>query len=272
LRRALVVQLIAALLVTAAGATGLVVKADETDLYALTKEAATKVGTYRFKMTQQFSSEPGKPALPGGFSGSGFTMQGAFDTRKKLGRTTYQIKFPGASVSCVNVFGEDGLYVQVHPSRRAELGATWLKADAAAVTAQGLGFRPDELYSKGKDFYASIEKDGTEVIDGVETTRYKGVQDLSAFVPKAADSAFATVLKDVRTVPYELFVDGDDLLRRMTFSLTSQGLTVKTVMDVYDYGKPVAVAVPAASETKPGDQTTVAQACFPKALPGRSGT
>lgn len=121
----------------------------------------------------------------------------------------------------------------MHPSRRAEIGGAWIRSDASEAT-QGLGFRPDELYTKSRDFYAGIEEQGAEVVDGVETTKYTGKQDLSAFFPKGSNNPAAAVLKDVRTVPYELYIDEDDLLRRMVIDITAQGATIKTIMDFFD--------------------------------------
>jgi hypothetical protein len=111
-----------------------------------------------------------------------------------------------------------------------------------------------------------------EVVDGVKTTKYTGSQDVSAFFPKGSNNPAAAVLKDVRTVPYELYIDEDDLLRRMVIDLTTQGVTIKTIMDFFDYGKPVAIAAPAAAQTKPGGQGEASQVCFPKSVRGRPAT
>jgi hypothetical protein len=106
-----------------------------------------------------------------------------------------------------------------------------------------------KLLTASKD----VSKVGTETIDGVQTTHYTGtvnVQDgLGKFDAKTRQQ-FQQLYQKLGTdkVGFDVWVDGDSLTRKMINKVnTSQG-QVNTTILFRDYGKPVSIAAPPASE------------------------
>jgi hypothetical protein len=243
------------LLLVAVGGLGERV-AGSNDLADKARNAQERAGSYRFVMTEKFGGAA-TARVPS------ISMQGSFNARAGIGRFVTEFHVLGFSARCTYLFTKSGfLYVNVHPSRRKLLGAAWLRTDAKA-NATALGFRPDELYSRGKEFLADVKADGSAVVRGVQTTRYRGRQDLTSFLPNASSRPAQAELAKIRTVPFEVFIDSGDLIRRMVIHLERQGFGLTLSMDFFDYGKPVYLSEPPAAQTKPGGPAQTALACYP---------
>ena len=106
-----------------------------------------------------------------------------------------------------------------------------------------------------------MEEVGDEDVRGVETTHYRGVVDLvkaaEQFRGPRADAARRSVRQLVRftghsTIPMEVWIDEDSLVRRMRWTQTlPQGAAqsrMTMTMDVFDFGAPVAIARPPAQD------------------------
>lgn len=117
----------------------------------------------------------------------------------------------------------------------------------------------DYLRAAGK-----VEELGDATVRGVKTTRYKGSIDLELYAKqiekkgggKAAASAIRKVIElaGTSTMPVELWIDDDSLVRRMVWeqAVAAAGQTATTVkarMDLFDYGVAVKVVTPPADQT-----------------------
>lgn len=104
---------------------------------------------------------------------------------------------------------------------------------------------------------------GTETIDGIETTHYEVTVDLAdaaAEVPADLRDEMRRVVKQFRqgfgttTMPFEVWIDGDGLVRRMVFRMESDGgamgmpFSMEMTMDVTDYGHDFELELPPASD------------------------
>ena len=166
----------------------------------------------------------------------------------------------------------EGLVLYMHaPSLAQQVpgGKQWLKLDVEAVAKSqkvDLGqFRqltqndPTQMLTYLRATSGKIEKVGTESVRGVETTHYRAQVDLD----KVADQAPAKLRKTFRTsiqslerglgthtLPVDVWVDGDNLVRRLQEHLSVAGSgKVDFSVDFYDFGTPVSITPPPASET-----------------------
>jgi hypothetical protein len=103
---------------------------------------------------------------------------------------------------------------------------------------------------------------GQERVRGVATTHYRAAVDLRKYPDVVPDEQRELVRKatdklveqlGVGAVPVDVWVDGDGLVRRIALEFDSgaaAGASLATAvrMDLYDYGAPVDVALPAATE------------------------
>jgi hypothetical protein len=93
---------------------------------------------------------------------------------------------------------------------------------------------------------SSIEQGDTDLIDGVDVTEYVVTVDVSEM---PADELGGVAPEDLPfdEVTYSLWVDGDDLVRRVTSDLGGYGTAEATI---FGYGEPVEIEAP------PADQVT----------------
>lgn len=225
--------------------------------------ASKKIGSYRMTTTEEVIGKGRSTSL----NAQAFTMQMAVDITKKRSSLTYGLNFPGANTDCTFVSDGSALYVHVDPSRRSELHAEWLRSAAdAPVGIPGIQFRPDQLVERSGTLLDRVHKHGTQTIDGVTADRYSGTADLSKVTPQL--SGRVAVPKEMRSVPVEVLVDDQHLIRQITIDLTLQGLTLRTKLHLHDFGKPVSIAVPSDTTARSGTLAEVATACYPKSLFG----
>jgi hypothetical protein len=109
---------------------------------------------------------------------------------------------------------------------------------------------------------------GTETIDGVETTHYEvsvDIADAVAEVPADLRDEMRRALKQFRTafgtttMPFEVWVDGDGLVRRVVYEMGSDGGTMgpfsmAITMNITEYGNDFELRVPS-----PGDVTDLTE-------------
>ena len=165
-----------------------------------------------------------------------------------------------------------GLVVYMHaPSLAQQLPAAkeWLKLDVEKLAKSqnvNLGqFReltqndPTQMLEYLKAASGKIDKVGTEDVRGVETTHYRANVDLD----KVADQAPAKLRKTFREsiqslkqglgtdkIPVDVWVDDDNLVRRLAEHLPiATGGKIDFSVDFFDFGTPVSITPPPASET-----------------------
>ncbi len=235
------------------------------DLLSLTRAAAEKGNTFRFTMTQKFTG-PGTESFG---AGSPFSFEGAVDIKAGLSRFVTTIKAPGINAKCTYVAAGDDFFVSVHPSRRATIGASWLRTDAKNLLGnQSFQIRPDQLYEDEAGFFSELEKLGTEVVGGVKTTKYGANVGIADLVAQAKDNPALAGFKG--TVPVAAYLDETDRIRRLTFGITAgRGYSLTMTIDFLDYGKPLSITRPPANQVKAGNAQQTTTACFPNAFPGR---
>jgi hypothetical protein len=232
----------------------------------------TDADSARFRMVITMTDVPGAPGT------IEITSEGELDlkgNRSHLTMTFPEIPGQTASLGEMEVISDGTiLYLRADAvTQAAQIPTPWIKADLANLSPeladlQSLSSGQNDP-SQAIEFLRGaedIEEVGTETIDGTETTHYRGTLDLE----KAAEQAPPEARESVRaavdqvkeqlgstTVPIEVWVGSDDLIRRMAFeyplpaeaggSDTSQ---MVLQMDLFDYGATIEIEPP------PADQVT----------------
>lgn len=147
--------------------------------------------------------------------------------------------------------------------------AGWLAADTATL-AELSGAElfdpsasdPTSVLEVLRGVSDHIEVVAEEPIRGVATTHYRTDVDLDealASAPEAArllDGGAGSALADLQSVPVDVWLDGDGLLRRLVVTIAPAGgagppLTASFTLELYDYGAPVDIEVPPPAEVAP---------------------
>lgn len=252
----------AALLVVALGATllaALVTDGGSSRSTVLSDwlTGAEEAGSYRFSLEQQVS---GRGAPSGGRL---FSLEGEVDVPRNLTRTVTRFEVLGATSTCTSITeGTDAIYVSVHESKRAALGAAWLRGDTeAAIAGFSFPIRPDRFDDDPDRFITDIGPAGAGQVDGTPTRTYAARLDLTALYPPTGG---ARPQAESSEVPLTLHVDEAGLLRRMEVSLTrTERTSVGLRVDFFDYGEPITLTAPDPAQVKPGRPDQIATACFP---------
>lgn len=207
------------------------------------------------------------------------TGSGAFDYEKSRGEATYRMQVP--------MLGEVGMDMRMVgtkvfvrlPEALAGAGMTggkeWASVDLATSLGQsGLGSLdltqqqdPAQTLQYLRAASTGVKEDGSATVRGVETTRYTGRLDfrkaldaglekleLSPAERQRARAGMKWMLDQLGAngVPFEVFVDGDGLLRRMTMhmNMTVEGeeMSMKMLIDYFDFGVDVDVEAPPAGD------------------------
>jgi hypothetical protein len=172
------------------------------------------------------------------------------------------IQMSAAGQQITELIDYPSLYMQL-PSGSNPISTPWVKVNAAAV-AQGasangaLGSTGDPAqwiaYLKAAGGVAVVDR---EYVRGVMTTRYHAVTDLdrypSAVPPNLRSSAQQEVatlekLTGQNTLPVDVWVDGQDRLRRIYMPLSihspTGAVTMTIDMQIYGYGPQPPVKLP----------------------------
>ena len=248
-------------------------------------EAATKTAAVptTYMSTQTTMTVPGiaKPVT--------MTGRGAFDNERKLGWMTLDMSAFAREIPA----GEgvptdpdlwktrqvmdlsDGLIVYMRfPFLSEALTDKWVRIDFAKA-GRALGVDLEQFMQPGQenptqqlDHLRAVTDDldevGRESVRSVATTHYRGTVDLREYEDLFPENERAEVRKSVErlvemmgspTYPVDVWIDGEDLVRRMSFEFTMSqpGQTESTrmamTMEFFDFGRPVDVKLPAASDT-----------------------
>ncbi len=125
----------------------------------------------------------------------------------------------------------------------------WIEFESDDATSLTADFGADIGAASPLDSYENddviIDEVGRETIDGVETTHY-----LVTIADDGAGSA--------DTEPFDVWIDGDGLLRQITTSQvqaddeTGQDVNVQLTIRFFDYGEPVTIEAPPADKVIDG--------------------
>ena len=207
------------------------------------------------------------------------TGSGAFDYRTPRGELSYRMQMPvvGAVSMDMRMIGTK-LYLRM-PREIAGAalpsGKPWFSIDLAKSLEQaGLGsldFTRQQDPAQSLQMLRAASTDVKEVgqanVRGVATTRYAGKLDfrkaldagldrleLSEAERAKARDGMQAMLEQLgsASVPFEVFVDEDGLLRRMTMymsmTIEDERMSMRMSMDYFDFGVKVDVQAPPAAD------------------------
>jgi hypothetical protein len=264
MRRVLVAVQLAALVVGLAGCGGDTLSLDPV-ADAATKTANSGSSRIEFALTMKFAGESID------MNGSGVS-----DYRRSRGSLAYHMELPGLGEVRIEmrVVGTK-MFMRLPDGLGAGLteGKEWLGLDVGKPLEQaGLGnfdFARQQDPAQALRYLRAASSDvreaGSAEVRGVETTRYLGRMDfrkalevgldelgLSAADREKAREGMKTILAQLGSdsVPFEVFVDGDGLLRRMkmdmSMTIAGERLAIAMQMDYFDFGIDVDVQSPPA--------------------------
>lgn len=218
--------------------------------------AVASSGSYSFEITVD--------AEMGAVSNS-FGLTGSVDAEAK--RSSASFDLGGGAMQLVS----DGtvLYLQVPEAARASTGGkAWAKLDVGEVMQGfgGLGSSTDPTASFENLRQASgteVEDLGSEDVRGTSTRHFRTELDLTSQLDSmggAGAAALGPMREQLKAVPVDVWLDGDDRIRRQRTTLDLAGLgagKVVTTVEAFDYGKAVTIEVPAADEVFEGDMSSL---------------
>jgi len=148
-------------------------------------------------------------------------------------------------------------------------GKEWVQIDLTKAAAlQGVNLGDIQSFAKGSDpretldylrsISGKLTRIGTEDVRGVPTAHYFAAVDWQKALARAAKesgqqgflSQLQSVSSGVQSIPVDVWVDGDNLVRRMNMSFVygvpgqAQHAKAEMDMELFDYGNPVAVEAP----------------------------
>jgi hypothetical protein len=195
-----------------------------------------------------------------------FAGRGAVDSAAgtaEMAMNLSGLPVPGGSAVAAKVVFAGGVMYMNMPLLAQGLphGKTWVKLDVRKA-ASAAGFDLDALGGldpkRGLNQLlgaGNAEKIGTETIRGEETTHYRAVVDLAdaSGLPPAERKALEQALKGIDgRLPVDVWIDGSGRVVREAVSFdygaALGNARMAMTMDFSDFGAPVAVTVPAASD------------------------
>ena len=241
---------------------------------ALTKTSKVKSGQFAFTFK-----------LAGGGVGSGISVSGvgAFDTQHKvsvfnvnlgalsqlLGSASGGVQIP-QTLNVVSV--NNTLYVRL-PSVASQIkpGAQWLKFDSASVSKSLPKGTPSTTTTDPKQALKilnasiSVHKVGSTTVRGSSTTHYVGTVDVTkvvnGLVPQKDRASTLKSLQSagIKTVSFDVYVDGSGYVRRMSGALKNikagkgtPAVSLALSVDLFGFGHPVKATAPPAGKTADG--------------------
>jgi hypothetical protein len=168
--------------------------------------------------------------------------------------------------------GDYVLYMQM-PQLSAQLpaGKHWIELDVTKLgkaagldlskLMSGAQFQPSDLLSMLRGEGAKVRNLGAATVDGSATTHYRVTIDpAKALQAKGLASPLlaAAAAKLPASIPADVWIGTDGLVRRARVALGTGEGRVAMTMDLYDYGTDAAIAAPPSSDVF--DATQLAQA------------
>ena len=227
-------------------------------------EATNRAGGFRITIDGRYQVPGAGQVLP-------MKGEGALDPQNRRGRLVFQTAGAlGGGGGIEQVFEGDVIYMKM-PAAAQRLGMkkSWLKVDVKEA-GRALGIDPGQLGQLGgndprqmidqiRAVSGEVERQGTEVVRGVETTRYRAEVDIRRYPdrlpPAQREQARVAVEKLVEqtgsdTYPMTLWIGDDDLVRRVRieydFDMPGQEKKAEfsMTMEFFDFGARVNVAAP----------------------------
>ena len=232
-------------------------------------------GSARFEMVFAFDTPDGPLELTasGGYAGDRMSME--MDLGAMLGEVAEgagEDLPPGFEEPMEMVLDGQTVYLRM-PMLEMLTGTTgWLSAtpdelgaggDALGIT--GTATSPAQLLETLRGVSDEVDELGTEEVRGVRTTRYRATVDVEKVleaIPPEQRVQMEKQLDDlggvgIDSVPLDVWVDDDGLPRRVQMAFDDMGAemglpgSATMTMELFDYGQPVTIEVPPASEVTP---------------------
>lgn len=216
--------------------------------------------------------------LPAPVGSETLTMAGAMDFAGPQGTMTGSMQLAGRSETLTVVADGSTDYEQVPAQVIQELGGKqWLRIDTTSASgvpgiagagslSSGGSFDPTQGLDMLDALVGKPAVVGHGEIRGVATTEYAGTVSLARQLQRLPAAARAAALQQEEkyglqdSVPFKAWLDSNGRLRQFSMTETMEhapgasGATHEVVvaitMDYYDFGVPVSVTVPPASETE----------------------
>jgi hypothetical protein len=197
----------------------------------LTKDnlVATMLAAMRDKKTAHMSMKIGS------------SVSADADVRYSTSGTEMKMSMDMGSTKAVVILVDGVVYMQ------QSAGGKFVKIDKetpgmGSIVQQMSGLSPDGSIAAMRGALKKVEYAGTDTVDGTKVTKYRVTADTSAMAATLGGAAGAGDLP--KTVTYTLYVDRDNLMRRIDMTIADQDIQ----MLVSNWGKPVDIAAPPASQ------------------------
>lgn len=142
-------------------------------------------------------------------------------------------------------------------------GKSWVRVDLAqaaqklGVTLGPLGAAATENPAQALELLRSIgsvETVGTETVNGVSTTHYRATIDLTKAAANLGPEEQGLVKHLLAggaptSIPVDAWIGDDGLVHKLTFDDSAGSGSISLTLELSDYGTPVTVTAPAASDT-----------------------
>lgn len=213
----------------------------------------------------------------------GLTYSGAFDFGAHRGRLSIDMSglgVPELGQKIDAIFDySNGLVIYMHfPQLQNELGKAWVSLDANSLMQRsGVNVNIGSIMqaqsgdpASGLRFLSAastVTVVGTETVRGVSTTHYRVVEDLNKAVQQSAPSVRAEMEKlvalyRVPRLPAEVWIDDQNLVRRLQFSISPSQLnlppqnqaaveaagTITIRLEMFNFGTAVNASPPPAGD------------------------
>ncbi|MGZ4184014.1 MAG: hypothetical protein ACXVUE_19650 [Solirubrobacteraceae bacterium] len=242
------------------------------------KAASVSTTTPGFQM--RFQLQFGSPQLPTALTATGV---GSINARARTGSVVFvmnagndaQLKkaFGGSTLRFQELVNGTTVYVKLPPAIASKLpgGRPWMKVDLAK--ASGIpGFSslannpvssdPSQFLSYLRATSGNVSKQGTQVVNGIQTTHYhakisldKVPDALPAASRKGAKQAVSSIeqLTGLKQLPVDAWIDSSNLIRRMRLAFAespapSVKLNIAMTMDFLKYGPQSSPNFPSADQ------------------------
>jgi hypothetical protein len=194
--------------------------------------------------------------------------EGSFDDAKQAMDVTLNVNGIGAGMptSVKLRLLQQAMYVQLDglpAGGQLPNGKSWVKVDLERALKKlgvdlanlGVGQSPTGVLAQLRGS-TNTQKVGTETVDGVRTTHYRGTVDVQDALDQATAKERKTLQRlldeakahgvDATSTTFDVWVGDDGLVRRLTQRVGSVG---HLTMTFSDYGEPVHIEAPAADAT-----------------------
>jgi hypothetical protein len=229
-------------------------------LVALAGRKAAAAGSARMRLRVETTGPDGSPLEVRG--------SGIFSFAGRKGMLHVRVPgLPGSQGTITEVLDGLTLYMRFPAlARRLPGGKPWVRMDLlelgkrAGVDLEqlsGLGSSdPSQALAYLRAGSTSVTRLGSAIVAGAQTTHIRIVVDLRKLAAAAPPATRASLrrtekLTGRRTFPAEVWIGADGLLRRERFPApdTTGAGGGSVTMDLFDYGAPVHVTAPPASQT-----------------------